>query len=250
MKTNTHTNNLQKSSVIFLPLGLVLTMLTVYGLLELKTTQTSVVSKKVKFDKIDSHDFALVKEIQIERPKVEEAKEIVQKEQPKELEDFTISEDPEFIEEERPYKGEAVDKNPSDKLEGLANIEEEDELDDDRHLMIDFVDEIPIYPGCEKVKKSERRNCFEKNIKKLVQRKFNGDLAQSLGLRSGKQRISVKFVITKNGDIEIVGSRATHVRLEKEGERIVKMIPKMKPGKVQGRNVNVSYMLPITFRVE
>ncbi|MDT0554007.1 energy transducer TonB [Urechidicola vernalis] len=250
MKTKKHTNNLQKSSVILLPLSLVLAMLTVYSLIELKTTQASIHQKEIKFNKIDPYDFAQMEEIQVEEQKQEESTQETKQEVSESLEDFTTTEDPEFIEEKLPVI-EAEDKNPpSEDIGEFVEVVEPEELDDDKHLMIDFVDEIPIYPGCEKVDISERRACFEKNIKKLVQRKFNSDLAYSLGLPPGKKRISVKFVITKSGEIEILGSRASHARLEKEGERIVKLIPRMVPGKVQGRTVNVSYMLPITFKVD
>ncbi len=86
-------------------------------------------------------------------------------------------------------------------------------------------------------------------MQKHVQRKFNSELASDLGL-SGKLKIYVQFKITKTGGIQIMGARAPHKRLKKEAIRVVKLLPKMQPGKQRGRPVNVTYMLPISFNVE
>ena len=75
-------------------------------------------------------------------------------------------------------------------------------------------------------------------------------MANQLGLSSGKQSIYVQFVITKSGEIEIKGARANHKRLEKEGKRVVNLLPQMTPGKKNGEPVNVSYMVPISFNVQ
>ena len=79
------------------------------------------------------------------------------------------------------------------------------------------VPEVPIYPGCEKGTRAEKKACFEKKVGKFISRKFNTDLSVQLGLPSGKQKIFVQFVITKSGEIEIMGARANHKKLEKEG---------------------------------
>ena len=110
---------------------------------------------------------------------------------------------------------------------------------------------MPIYPGCEKFSSNtELRQCMSKKIARLVQRKFNTDLAGDLGLSPGKKKIYIQFKITKTGGIEIVGARAPHPRLEKEAKRVVMLLPKMTPGRQRGRPVNVTYMLPISFNVE
>ena len=111
------------------------------------------------------------------------------------------------------------------------------------------VQEKPIFPGCEKVKESERKKCFEKKITKFVTRKFNAGLAPSLGLSSGKKRILIEFLITKTGEIEITNAKAPHESLKKEGKRVVNKLPKMIPGKQKGKEVDVKYILPILFDV-
>jgi hypothetical protein len=109
-----------------------------------------------------------------------------------------------------------------------------------------IIDEVPVYPGCERGNNAEKRNCMAKNIAQFVSREFNTDIADDLGL-SGKQRINVIFKIDKNGNVVEARSRAPHQILEKEAVRVVKMLPKMKPGRQRGKPVIVPYSLPITF---
>ena len=110
------------------------------------------------------------------------------------------------------------------------------------------VQNVPIFPGCDKGNNEARRKCMSQKITKFVQRKFNTDLAGDLGL-SGRQRISVIFKIDKNGDVVGVRARAPHPRLVKEATRVVNLLPKMKPGIQRGKAVVVPYSLPIIFQV-
>ena len=92
---------------------------------------------------------------------------------------------------------------------------------------------------------------MEQRLKrKHIQRNFNAELANELGLSPGKKRIYVQFKIDKDGSITNVVARAPHPRLKKEAERVARKIPKMKPGRQRGRAVRVGYTLPITFNVE
>jgi bla regulator protein blaR1 len=111
------------------------------------------------------------------------------------------------------------------------------------------IDEVPIYPGCETLSNNaERRKCMSDSINKKVQKNFNTDLAKDLGLK-GKQRINVIFKIDKTGSVTGIRSRALHPRLEAEAIRVISLLPKMIPGKHQGKNVIVPYALPIVFQV-
>ena len=110
------------------------------------------------------------------------------------------------------------------------------------------VQNVPIFPGCDKGNNEKRRKCMSQKITKFVQKEFNTDLAGDLGL-SGRQRISVIFKIDKNGDVVGVRARAPHPRLVKEAIRVVNLLPKMKPGTQLGKAVVVPYSLPIIFEV-
>ena len=111
------------------------------------------------------------------------------------------------------------------------------------------VENVPIFPGCDKGNNEARRKCMSQKITKIVKKEFNTDLAGDLGL-SGSQRISVIFKIDKNGDINGVRARAPHPKLKAEAIRVVNMLPKMKPGTQLGKAVVVPYSLPIQFFVQ
>jgi len=111
------------------------------------------------------------------------------------------------------------------------------------------VERVPVFPGCEMLTdNNQRRECMSSEIGKLIYRRFNTELAGELGL-SGNQRIYVSFVINKKGELSQLQVRAPHPRLEREAERVVKMIPKMMPGIQNNREVEVRFTLPIVFNV-
>ncbi|MBC8753086.1 energy transducer TonB [Kordia sp. YSTF-M3] len=113
-----------------------------------------------------------------------------------------------------------------------------------------FVEFAPIFPGCEKyTSKAKRKKCMSEKIQKHVNRKFDTGLAEELGLDEGVKRIDVFFMIDENGNVAGIQSRAPHPKLQKEAERVIKLLPKMEPGKQQNKSVKVKYTLPIVFRV-
>ncbi len=124
-------------------------------------------------------------------------------------------------------------------------IKDYDNLEDVPFAIIDVV---PTYPGCEGSDNS--KDCLNKSIQKHVVENFNSDISKNLGLEPGIQKIYVQFKILKTGDIEILGARAPHKDLEVEARRVVNLLPKMIPGEHNGKSVNVTYMLPISFHIE
>lgn len=224
-------------------LGLVLTLAIVYAFFEYKTEIQNYIPNKVVSYTSDDVVYTPYEVIEIEREVVK------QKALPKptSLENFKKSEESVKEEKETPLILEPTDDKPIiDKEPTFVTVEPEEE----KLEFITTVPEVPIYPGCEKGTRAQKKACFEKKIGKFISRKFNTDIASKIGLPSGKQRIHVQFVITKSGDIEIIGARANHKSLEKEGKRVVNLLPKMTPGKKNGKPVNVSYMVPISFNVQ
>ena len=117
---------------------------------------------------------------------------------------------------------------------------------DNVEVSFSTVNNVPIFPGCDKGNNAERRKCMSQKITKFVQKEFNVNIARNLGLY-GRQRISVIFKINKKGNVVGVRARAPHPNLKKEAIRVVNMIPKMKPGMQLGKAVIVPYSLPIIF---
>jgi protein TonB len=247
METRKHTNNLQKSSVLFLQLGLVLTLLTTYLAFELKTEQRNATIIDNPHEIEDPEIYFIPDIIEIEREIVKKKKRIAKKQPSQEP---VIDNTPSKEEDTLPFEPTDSEKdNPTD--DDFVYVESEDDFKEDvPEVSYNSIQEVPIFPGCEKVKESKRRACFDKKMQSHIQRKFNSELSNQLGLSSGVKKIYVKFLITKTGEIEVIGAKASHLRLEKEGKRVVNKLPTMIPGKQNGEKVGVSYMLPIVFKVD
>ena len=64
-------------------------------------------------------------------------------------------------------------------------------------------------------------------------------------------KVSVKFVIEKDGSIaDPVVVRGVAPYLDKEALRVVKSMPKWKPGKQRGKPVRLSYTVPVIFKLQ
>ncbi|MCK0123872.1 M56 family metallopeptidase [Gelidibacter sp. F2691] len=112
------------------------------------------------------------------------------------------------------------------------------------------VDEAPYFPACSDTStEKERKNCISNEISQFVNKNFNINLANELGLK-GRQRISVIFKIGKDGALTEIKAQAPHPELEKDAIRVIKELPKMTPGKHNGKAVVVPYSLPILFQVQ
>ena len=100
---------------------------------------------------------------------------------------------------------------------------------------------MPIFPGCEKVKKSELKNCFQEQMNNHIRRNFRyPEIAQEQGIQG---RIYVNFIIAKDGEITNIRTRGPDENLEKEAIRIISILPKMKPGIQEGCPVRVPFHL-------
>ncbi len=130
-------------------------------------------------------------------------------------------------------------------------IEDAGDSDEEEDIEVPFsvVENVPIYPGCEPGNNQQKKECMSNKIGKFVQKKFNTELAEGIGL-TGHQRVIVAFKIDKNGNIISVRARAPHTRLEQEAIRVINLLPKMNPGKHRGKVVTVPYSLPIRFKVD
>jgi protein TonB len=112
----------------------------------------------------------------------------------------------------------------------------------------EVIEDVPIYPGCERVAKSKRRQCFQEQINKHIRKNFRyPEIAQEMGIQG---RVYINFIISKDGSITNIRMRGPDKNLEKEAARIIGRLPKMTPGKQRGRPVRVPFSIPITFRLQ
>ena len=229
--------NVGQNSAIYFTLGLVLMLFISYQSINYKSYDKS---------DVDIGALNLEKENEEEIPIVDLVKPPPPPPPPP-----SVIDDIKILEDEDEAEETVIESSETNQEEEIVEVEaiEVDEVEEDVEVPFSVIENVPEYPGCEKGTNSEKRKCMSKAIEKFIQKKFNTDLANDLGL-TGKQRISVIFKIDKDGNVTGVRSRAPHPRLEKEAERVVNLLPKMKPGRQRGRAVVVPYSLPITFLVQ
>ncbi|WP_439129871.1 hypothetical protein [Polaribacter sp.] len=112
-----------------------------------------------------------------------------------------------------------------------------------------IIEVAPIFPGCSGSNR-ERKDCFSKNVQNHFTRKFNTDLANQLGLSSGRKKVFITFTVKNTGFVKDINVRAPHPEIQKEVVRVMELLPKMKPGTQRGKNVNVKYGFIFTLIVE
>ena len=108
------------------------------------------------------------------------------------------------------------------------------------------IEEVPVFPGCENEK--DKRACFQKMMNRHISKVFKyPEVAQEMGIQG---KVFTQFTIQKDGTIGNILLRGPDKILEKEAERIIGTLPKMKPGKQRDRNVKVAFNIPITFKLQ
>lgn len=96
------------------------------------------------------------------------------------------------------------------------------------------VEDMPSFPG------GNVQKWIAKNVKYPI-------LAMENGIQG---KVFIQFVIEKDGSItDVKVLRGVDSSLDKEAARVVKSMPKWKPGKQRGKPVRVSYTLPINFQL-
>lgn len=111
------------------------------------------------------------------------------------------------------------------------------------------IEDVPIFEGCEGLSSNEeRKDCMSRKINQFVNKNFNTDEMRKYA-EPGINRVIVQFKIDDNGNIQEIKSRAANPKLEAEAKRVISELPKMKPGKQQGKAVNTMYSLPIVFQI-
>ena len=153
----------------------------------------------------------------------------------------------EVVEDEEEVEETVIESTETDEEE-IIEIVEVEEVEEDIDVPFAVIEDVPIFPGCERVKKSERRMCFQEKMNRHIRKNFRyPEIAQEMGIQG---RVYVQFVIAKDGSITGVRMRGPDKNLEKEAARIIGKLPRMTPGKQRGRPVRVPFSIPITFRLQ
>ena len=125
-------------------------------------------------------------------------------------------------------------------------IQTKNEIIEKEVIPFTMIDKAPTFPGCPENDES----CFNKKMQQHFQKEFDAELPNSLKLSPGKKRIIMLFKINKEGAITGIKAKAPHPALQEEAVRIIKLLPIMKPGELNGKKVTVKYALPMRIEVE
>tara|TARA_X000000368_G_scaffold202461_1_gene159823 strand:+ start:1634 stop:2338 length:705 start_codon:yes stop_codon:yes gene_type:complete len=224
--------DLNKNSSLYFVIGLSLVLLITWRVIEWKTYKNVYDYEALIVDDDDDEDVPITEQLKTPPPPPPPpppAPEIIE-----------VIEDEEEIEE---TVIESTETDEEEIIEVVEVIEEWEDID----VPFAVIEDVPIFPGCERVNKSERRNCFQEQMNKHIKRNFRyPEIAQEMGIQG---RVYVNFIIAKNGNITNIRMRGPDKNLEKEAERIIGKLPRMTPGKQRGRPVRVPFSIPITFRL-
>ncbi|MGY0407644.1 MAG: energy transducer TonB [Polaribacter sp.] len=231
-------SNLENYSKIFMQIGLVLALFLTYVTIEKKTYDRIIGDLGVVNMNADiEEDIPITKRVEPVKPKTPP---------PPAPEKLKIVEDKVDVVETVVDQTETDETEPVE-VDDIKEVVEKEAVVEDVSFMI--IEDVPVFPGCKGTKK-QLKDCFSKMVQKHFQRKFNADLPNELGLSSGRKRVFIGFKIDKEGNVVDIQARAPHPKIKAEVIRVMKMLPKMKPGRQRGKPVGVKYSIPFTLLVE
>ena len=227
--------DLSKNSSLYFVIGLSLILLISWQAIEWRTYEKVYAYEALNVEDEDDEEIPITEQLKTPPPH--------QPPPPPAPEVIEVVEDEEEVEE---TVIESTETNEDEIIE-VEEVEIEEEFDD-VDVPFAVIEDVPIFPGCEKVAKSERRKCFQEQMNKHIRRNFRyPEIAQEMGIQG---RVYVNFIISKDGSISNIRMRGPDKNLEKEAQRIISKLPSMIPGKQRGRAVRVPFSIPITFRLQ
>ena len=226
--------DLSKNSSLYFVIGLALILLISWQAIEWKTYDKDLYGyEALDVDEEDDEEIPITEQIKTPPPPPPPP--------PPAPEVIEVVEDEEEVEET------VIESTETNEEEIIEIVEVEEEFDD---IDVPFavIEDVPIFPGCEKVDKSQRRDCFQEKMNKHIRKNFRyPEIAQEMGIQG---RVYVNFIIAKDGKITNIRMRGPDKNLENEAQRIISRLPSMIPGKQRGRPVRVTFSIPITFRLQ
>lgn len=163
-------------------------------------------------------------------------------------ETITIVEDTKEIEETVIESTEtSQDEKIEERIVDVSEVEVED-VAEDVSVPFSVVEKVPVFPGCSGSTNDDLKACFSKKINNHIVKNFKYPQAALELEIYGK--VYVLFTIDKNGNVTNIKSRGPDRMLENEAERIISLLPQMKPGLQRGNPVSVPYSIPINFQIQ
>ena len=217
--------NLENKKLMFMQIGMIISLLIAWLAFEHKS-----------YDKREIDPSLLNREVPIDEEMVEITKQDEQKPQPMEVPKQTtqleiVQDD---VEVEDIEINAEVEQNEVLEEYVAPEVVEEEVVEQE---IFKIVEEMPAFPGGE----AKLMEYVAKNVK-------YPQIARETGVQG---RVYVNFVVEPDGSVSNVSVlRGIGGGCDEEAIRVVKSMPKWKPGKQRGKAVRVSYMLPVNFKLQ
>jgi len=217
--------NLENKKLMFIQIGMIISLLIAWMAFEHKS-----------YDKREIDPSLLNRTVEVDEEMVEITKQEEQKPQPVEMPKQTTQ--LEIVQDDVEVEDIEINAevDQQEVIEEYVPVEVEEE-DVQEQEIFQIVEEMPSYPGGE----AKLMEYVSKNIK-------YPQIARETGIQG---RVFVGFVVEPDGSVSNVKVlRGIGGGCDEEAVRVVKNMPKWKPGKQRGKAVRVSYMLPVNFKLQ
>jgi len=106
-----------------------------------------------------------------------------------------------------------------------------------RGKVYEVVEQMPVFPG---------------GIQALMTYlKDNVKYPQEMAEKKIQGRVVVSFIIDKEGNVtDVKVAYSVSKQFDEEAMRVIRAMPKWVPGKQNGKNVNVRYNIPVSFKLK
>jgi protein TonB len=217
--------NLENKKLMFMQIGMIISLLIAWLAFEHKS-----------YDKRQIDESLLNREVVLDEEMVEITKQEEQKpqpvEQPQQTTQLEIVEDD--VETEDLNINAEVEQNEVIEEYVAPEVVEEEVVEQE---IFQIVEEMPAFPGGE----AKLMEFVGKNIK-------YPQIARETGIQG---RVFIGFVVEPDGSVSNVKLlRGIGGGCDEEAMRVVKSMPKWKPGKQRGKAVRVSYQIPVFFKLQ
>ncbi len=217
--------SLEKDKLIYTLMGLVFVLSLVYVALEWTEREVT------KYEVTDT-EFLFEEEVEIQQT-TQETPPPPPPPAVQEVEVLNVVEDN--------VETESIEVNTEDDKEAevvIAAPVEAPQEEEEEEVVFVVVESMPEFPGGQQA----LFKYLSENVKYPV-------IAQENGIQG---RVICQFVVNKDGsivDVEVVRSGGDP-SLDKEAVRVIKSMPKWKPGKQRGKAVRVKYTVPVNFKLQ
>jgi hypothetical protein len=111
------------------------------------------------------------------------------------------------------------------------------------HFTFSQEDSYPIYQGCENKQDVSLENCFNEKLTADILARFN--VPQKLISNNYKGTVNVIFLVTKEGNFDVLYVRTAYKELEDEARKTFENLPKASPATYNGRPIDIRFGMPI-----